>query len=391
MKNALLSLTIILAFFYQVAAQDITVTGKVTSPDDEFGLPGVTINIKGSSEGAVSDLNGIYALSGVAHTDTLVFRYIGYEPQEILVGEQREINVEMQPTAEMLDEVIVTALGVKRQKRDIGYSTQKIDADLIARSNAPNVINAIAGRSAGVLVTQGDGVEGGSTRITIRGNNSLMGQNQPLIVVDNVPMENISGMRNIGHGGVDDLGRGVDWGNSLSDINPLDIQDYTVLKGGAASALYGSRGANGVILITTKRGSKRKGIGVTYNYTYKIIQPYRFREMQDKYGAGGPISFTPPTFPMSGDTLLYPGVYGTDHLVINQAGDVSSTTEEFGYYGSAVSWGPEMRGEMVKWWDGNMRAYSPQADNYESAFKNGSTQTHNISASGGSEKGSMRV
>jgi iron complex outermembrane receptor protein len=171
----------------------------------------------------------------------------------------------------------------------------------------------------------------------------------------------------------------------------LDIEDYTVLKGGAASALYGSRGANGVILITTKRGRKRKGIGVTYNFTYKIIQPYRFREMQNKYGAGGPISFTPPTFPMSGDTLLYPGIYGTDFLIINQEGDVSSTTAEFGYYGSAVSWGPEMQGEIVKWWDGKMRSYSPQPDNYESIFQNGFTQTHNISAAGGGERGSMRV
>jgi len=180
--------------------------------------------------------------------------------------------------------------------------------------------------------------------------------------------------------------------NSIGDINPMDIEDYTVLKGGAASALYGSRGANGVILITTKRGRKGgKGIGVTYNFTHKMIQPYRYREVQNTYGHGGPISFTPPSFPMSGDTLLYPGIYGTDNLILNQQGETSSSAAEFGYYGSAVSWGPKMEGQQVSWWDGKMRSYSPQPDNYKSTFHNGSTQTHNISASGGGELGTMRV
>ena len=156
----------------------------------------------------------------------------------------------MQVSVNELGEVVVTALGVKRQLREIGYSTQKIDVDIVAQSNTPNVLDAIAGRSAGVNISQGDGVDGGSTRITIRGNNNLSGNNQPLIVVDNVPMENSPGLQNIG--------RGTDWGNSIGDINPLDIEDYTVLKGGAASALYGSRGANGVILLTTKRGKEKK-------------------------------------------------------------------------------------------------------------------------------------
>ncbi len=383
MKNALLCLLIFSTLFLNVNAQDITVSGKVLATDDDMGLPGVTIMKKGTSTGTTTDMNGDYVLPGLHHTDTLVFRYVGYEPMEVLVGAQRVIDVELIPAAEMLDEVVVTALGVKRQKRDIGYSTEKIDVKMIERSNAPNVISAITGRAAGVQVSQGDGVEGGSTRITIRGNNNLRSDNQPLIVVDNVPMENTPGMVNIG--------RGSDWGNPLGDINPMDIEDYTVLKGGAASALYGSRGANGVILITTKRGSKKKGIGVSYSYTYKMIQPYRFREMQNKYGAGGPVSFTPPSFPMDGDTLLYPGVYGNDHLILNQNGDVSSTTAEFGYYGDGVSWGPAMEGQMVRWWDGEMRAYSPQPDNYKNAFQNGFTQTHNISASGGGTVGTMRV
>ncbi|MBN2173387.1 MAG: SusC/RagA family TonB-linked outer membrane protein [Bacteroidales bacterium] len=383
MKKAIFTLLFSLIFIVCSFAQEKTITGKVTSIEDEMGLPGVTVMVKGKTLGTVTDIEGLYSLSGVNPQDTLVFSFIGYEKQEIPVGSKNQINVVLKVEAEELEEVVVTALGVKRQKREIGYSTEKIDADVVVRSNAPNVINAIIGRSAGVQVSQNDGLEGGSTRITIRGNNNLSGNNQPLIVVDNVPMENTPGLT--------DIGRGVDWGNPLSDINPLDIADYSVLKGGAASALYGSRGANGVILITTKRGKKQKGIGVTYNFSHKIIQPYRFREMQNTYGHGGPISFTPPTFPMNGDTLLYPGIYGTDNLIINQEGDVSSTTAEFGYYGSAVSWGPKMEGQMVKWWDGEMRSYSPQPDNYESVFHNGYTQTHNLSASGGGEVGTMRV
>ena len=383
MKKLLLSLTILFIFVSIVTAQERTVSGRVTSTDDELGLPGVTVIIKSTTKGTTTDIDGNFTLSGVTDNDILLFSYIGFEPQELLIGKQTIINIVMHSAAKELDEVVVTALGVKRQKREIGYSTEKVDKEIIVQSNAPNVVSAITGRSAGVYVSQGDGVDGGSTRITIRGNNNLTGENQPLIVVDNVPLQNTAGLTNIG--------RGVDWGNGISDINPQDIETFNILKGGAASALYGARGANGVILITTKRGKKQPGIGVTYNYSFKTIRPYRYREMQNKYGAGGPISFTPPSFPMQDDTLLYPGVYGTDNLILNQEGEISDTQTEFGYYGSSVSWGPEMKGQMVKWWDGEMRSYSPQPDNYKSVFQNGFTQTHNIAASGGGEKGSVRV
>ncbi len=377
-------MTVIFTFFSgMVFSQGRTIRGKVTSAEDNLGIPGVSIVIKGSLKGTITDVAGNYTLPDVNPVDTLHFSYVGYETQELVAGNRSVIDVVLAVSVRELKEYVVTALGVKRQQREIGYSTERIEPEVVVRSNSPNVLNAIIGRVAGVQVSQNDGVEGGSTRITIRGNNTLSGRNQPLIVVDNVPMENIPGLENIG--------RGVDWGNSISDINPLDIETYTVLKGGAASALYGSKGANGVILITTKKGRKQEGIGLSYSYSYKWVHPYRFREVQDTYGAGGPISFTPPTFPMNGDTLLYPGIYGTDNLIINQEGDVRSTTEEFGYYGSSVSWGPKMEGQMVKWWDGKMRAYSPQPDNYQSVFQDGYTQTHNIAASGGNDKGSIRV
>jgi iron complex outermembrane receptor protein len=248
-------------------------------------------------------------------------------------------------------------------------------------------VNAISGRAPGVQISQADGAEGGTTRIIIRGNNNISVDNQPLFVIDGVPMENVPGLT--------DVGRGVDWGSAINDLNTYDMESMTVLYGGKASALYGSRGANGVIYLTTKRGFRQKGIGVNYNFEYKITTPYRFREVQDVYGAGGPISFTPPVFPsdtMNGDTVLgYPGIYETQNLIIDTSGATSTSIGEFGYYGGGVSWGPKMEGQMVKWWDGVMRSYSPYPDYQQMPYHDGYTITHNISASGGSEKGTMRV
>ncbi|NTV84193.1 MAG: TonB-dependent receptor plug domain-containing protein, partial [Bacteroidales bacterium] len=284
MRAKIILIIVLTALSNFAFSQSKTIKGKVTSAEDNLAVPGATVLIKGTSRGTTTDISGNYSLPDVLPGDTLRFSFIGFEQDEIHVGERTVIDIVLKVSAKYLEEVVVTALGVKRQQREIGYSTERIESEMVVRSNSPNILNAIIGRVAGVQVSQGDGVEGGSTRITIRGNNTLDGKNQPLIVVDNVPLENIPGL--------DNIGRGVDWGNSISDINPLDIETYTVLKGGAASALYGSKGANGVILITTKRGKKQEGLGVSYSYSYKLIHPYRFREMQNTYGHGGPISFT---------------------------------------------------------------------------------------------------
>ncbi len=386
LKKLTILLIVLTCFFHSVYAQEITVSGKVVSADDGLGLPGVSVFIKGTTIGVVSDIDGNYILPGVEVNEVVVFRFIGFETQEVKVAEQKVINVQLNPTTTQLEETVITALGVKRQKRGIGYSTDKMEGEEISRSSAPNVVSAMTGRSAGVLVSNSDGVEGGSTRITIRGNNNISDNNQPLIVVDGVPMENIPGLESIG--------RGVDWGSAINNVNAFDIESYNILKGGPASALYGSKGANGVILITTKSGKKQKGIGISYNMSYKVIQPYRYREVQNTYGHGAPIALTAPVIPTNatGDTLTYPGEhYGNENLVINQAGETSSTAKEFGYYGSGVSWGPKMDGQMVEWWDGVMRPWSPQPDNLKIPFQNGYTQTHNIAASGGNDKGTFRV
>ncbi len=383
MKRFFLILCMAFFLFTSSNAQSLTVKGHVTADEDGLALPGVSVHVKGTTTGTVTDINGNFTLQNLNPNQTLVISFIGYEAQEFLVGNNTQFAISLIESAKLLEEVVVTALGISRQKREIGYSTEKIEATVVTDSKASNVLNAISGRAAGVQISQPDGVEGGSTRIVIRGNNNIGSDNQPLIVVDNIPLENTPGLTNIG--------RGVDWGSAINDLNAYDIESMTLMKGGAASALYGSRGANGVLFITTKRGTKQKGIGITYNTDFKITTPYLFRDVQNTYGHGGPISFTPPSFPMSGDTLLYPGIYGNENLIINQQGETSSTSAEFGYYGSAVSWGPKMEGQMVKWWDGEIRSYAPQPDNLKIPFHNGFTTTHNISATGGGDKGTMRV
>lgn len=383
MKRFFFSLLIALLLLQVANAQSNLFGGHVTADSDGLPLPGVTLRIKGTNTGTVTDIDGRFSFQNLRPDQILVVSYIGFETQEITVGTSKNFTIRLVESARQLEEVVVTALGITRQKREIGYSTEKIEATVVTDSKASNVLNAITGRAAGVQISQPDGVEGGSTRIVIRGNNNIGSDNQPLIVVDNIPLENTPGLTNIG--------RGVDWGSAINDLNAYDIESMTLMKGGAASALYGSRGANGVLYITTKRGSRQKGIGISYNADFKITTPYLYRDVQNVYGHGGPISFTPPTFPMSGDTLLYPGIYGNENLIINQQGETSSTSAEFGYYGSAVSWGPKMEGQQVKWWDGKMRSWSPQPNNLSLPFHNGYTTTHNVSATGGGDKGTMRV
>lgn len=375
----LLSLLLLLAFNIGYA-QTKSISGKVKSSEDNTEIPGVTVKVLGDNKGTVTDMNGQYQLT-VKKGAKLEFSFIGMATQQRQVGDKQQIDVVMSPAVSQLDEVVVTALGVKRQKREVGYTIESVPAKELQLSNAGNLANALSGRSAGVQVINANGVDGGTTRFVIRGVRNLndRNHNQPLIVVDGIPMENEPGLT--------DVGRGVDWGSALNNINTYDIERVDILKGPAASALYGSRGANGVVMITTKRGSRQSGLGVNYNFSYKMVEPYRFRKVQNLYGAGGPLSFNAPTLELNETgELMYPKDIYSD---FGPLGEHTSTT--FGYYGSAVSWGPKMDGQMVRWWDGEMRPWSPQPSNLEMYFKHGATTTHNVSFNGGGEMGSMRV
>ena len=384
-KLLLFSFLVLLLSPFGSWAQNLTVTGKVISSDDGYGLPGVTVRVKGGDEGTITDIDGNYVLQ-VDSNGTLVFSFVGFHTQEVPVKGRSKINITLEQDMQMLDDVVVTALGIKRQKRELGYATEEIDGNLIAKSGSGSLISALSGRSAGVQIINPTGVDGGSSRITIRGNNSIFGDNQPLIVVDGVPMTN--------EGGITEWSGGRDWGTALNNINQEDIENIDILKGPTAAALYGSRGGNGVLLITTKKGSKQRGLGISYSTSYKVTQPYQYRSVQNKYGAGGPITFHTPTltpiegmFDENGNQVYeYPGIYSVDD---GPAGEPTNTT--FGYYGGAQSWGPEMNGESVLWWDGVVRDYSPQPDNISMLYRNGHTFNNNISLQNAGEFGSIRV
>ncbi len=356
------------------------INGTITDAKTDEPMVGVSVFVKDSpGEGTISEVDGSYQLTVRGAGTVLIFSFVGYEILEAPVGEGPVLDVALQENAQQLNEVVVTALGIKRQKRELGYSTESFGGEEVLLSNTPNVVSALSGKSAGVQVTSPNGVDGGTTRIVIRGNNNLDANNQPLVVVDGVPLENDPGLT--------DIGRGVDWGSAINNINPNDIESINILKGPTASALYGSRGGNGVVLITTKRGGKQQGIGINYNVTHKIIQPYYYRDVQNVYGAGGPISLLEPTLPTNAEGVyVYPA-----ETHANDGPYGKPTTELFGYYSTGVSWGPKMEGQQVLWWDGEMRPYDPQPDNLKLYFSNGNSTTHNLSFSGGGKMGTMRV
>lgn len=283
-KLLLLGLTAVLMLASsELWAQDRVISGRVTDAEDGTGLPGVNVVLQGSTTGTVTDSDGRYSLSVPSQAGTLVFTFVGMATQEIPIGGRTEINVTMSPDVAQLSEVVVTALNIPREKASLGYSTQQIDGSSVTTVKEQNFINSLSGKVAGVQIRQNN-TFGGSTNIVIRGNKSITGNNQPLFVVDGVPIDNSTG-----NTAQQRAGRfGFDYGNAASDINPEDIESINILKGAAASALYGSRAANGVVMITTKKGTKRRGIGISLSTGVEVgsINKETFVKYQDKYGSG---------------------------------------------------------------------------------------------------------
>ncbi|WP_111670288.1 SusC/RagA family TonB-linked outer membrane protein [Algoriphagus litoralis] len=272
-----LSLLVTLLTCSQLYAQ-ITVTGKVTSQEDGLPLPGVSILLEGSSVGTVTDINGMYSISVPNSESTLVFSFIGFESKSIVVGNTTTHNVTMGQSLSQLDEVIVTAFGISQEKKSLGYAAQSIDAEAITKSRQPNLVNSLQGQVAGVQVTNSGGAPGQSARIIIRGINSLdpSADNQPLFVVDGVPVDNST---------VESSGTPRGMSNRIADINPNDIESMSILKGAAATALYGVRAANGAVIITTKKG-KDGQIRVDFNSSLGFDKLVKKPRLQDQYGQG---------------------------------------------------------------------------------------------------------
>jgi TonB-linked SusC/RagA family outer membrane protein len=352
-------LAVFLLLSMESLAQDKTLKGRITSRSDGAGLPGANVLIKGTDRGSTTNANGEFTLSSPANA-VLVVSYIGYKPMEMAVGSKSFIELTLEEDASNLNEVVVTALGITREKKALGYAVQEVKGSQLTQARTTNFVNSLSGKIAGVQVTGSNGAPGSSSRILIRGASSIGSNNQPLFVVDGVPIDN----SNFGSG------TGVDYGNASSSINPDDIDNISVLKGPSAAALYGSRGANGVILITTKSGRGTKGIGVSVNSNTAFDNAFRQPDWQNEYGQGNKGQFS---------------------FVDGTGKGVNDGVDE--------SWGPKMDGRLIPQFDSPIAAdgtrtptpWVPHPNNVNQFFQTGRTLTNNISVTGGNEKGDFRM
>jgi len=359
-KNLFLVLVLSIAFIGSVIAQERTITGTVTSAEDGTTLPGVNVVVQGTNIGTVTNMDGKYSINVPADAEALEFSFVGMMNKTVPIGSSSVIDVALESGFEAMDEVVVTALGISREKKALGYAITEVGGEELATVKETNVINSLAGRVAGVVLTQSPSGPGGGTRVVIRGNNSITGNNQPLYVVDGIPMDNS------GFGSADGTGksnyRRDDYGTGVSDLNPDDIESMTVLKGPNAAALYGARAANGVILITTKKGRSTKGMGVTFTHSSTFETPLLLPEYQNQYGQG-----------TSG--YYYDG---------------SPSFELTDLLNSGGSWGGKFDGQDYLYWTGETKAYKAQPDNVKDFFRTGSNMVNTIAFDGGTANSSLR-
>ena len=283
-KTVLLILLLMAAV--SVFGQKTTITGKVYDADGTSPLIGVTVQQKGQKSGAVTDLDGNFTITVNGANPVLTFNYLGYSPTTITVGKKTHISVTLSPEAKNLNEVVVTALGIKREEKSLGYSVTKLDNSELTKGISANWLDQMNGKVAGLSLQSAGTGPLGTTRVTLRGDHSLnYSNNSALFVVDGVPIQ--SGTVATGSGSTySNTDAPVDFGNGAADINPDDIESVTVLKGAAATALYGSEGGNGAIVITTKGGKKAAKWGVTLNSSVVFDVASYWPDFQKEYGSG---------------------------------------------------------------------------------------------------------
>ena len=354
LKKYLFTLIVLLAGTSFLAAQTIQLTGTVTSSEDGAPLPGVSVLIEGTTSGTITNVEGDYTLSAPSGS-VIIFSFIGMQTHKLTATSTATYNVVLEPETTGLNEVVVTALGISRDKKSLGYAVTEVGSDEVSTVKETNPINSLSGRVAGVTITQGSFGPGSSSRVTIRGNNSLTGNNQPLYVVDGVPMDN-SGFGSASNNDVGEYSK-TDYGSGVADINPDDVASISVLKGPNAAALYGSRAANGVIMITTKKGSATKGVGVSISSNTTFETPMLLPDYQNQYGQG-------------------------------TQGYIPSTVVDL--KGTGGSWGPLMDGSSQLYYTGENRPYSPQPDNVKDFFDTGSTTINTVALTAGSEDLNLR-
>ena len=347
-----------------VFAQERTITGIV---QDNTGNPlaNVSYLIKGTTTGGVTDEKGSFSVKS-SNNSILVFSSVGYTTQEISVGTQNNLLVELSPTANNLNEVVITALGIKREKKSLGYAITTLKGDeLVKAGNTVNPLTALYGQAAGVGISVGSAGPTGSVNINIRGSAGLQTdtKTRPLIVVDGVPIYDEN--TDMAARGYDPL-NSFDYGSGINDINGEDIESIEILKGAKASVLYGSRAGNGVVMITTKKGSKTRGLGINFSYQNSVETPVSFIDWQNEYGSG---------------STIYDTIWGTDKngnrvRVLNNA---------------RLQFGPKFDNSPIMNYDSTMTTYKAYPDNWINLFKPTNTDIYNVAMAGANDKGSMRL
>lgn len=331
MKKRLLGFLVLFLVAGVAAMAQQTVSGTVTSSVDGSPLPGVSVLVKGTTTGTSTDAEGKFTLTVPDNTSVLVLSFIGFTSQEVTVGNQTNLSIQMKEDATELGEVVVTALGIEREKKSLTYSVQDVKTEELSKARELNVINSLTGKVAGISINRAGTGVGAPTRVLLRGNRSINGNSQPLYIVDGVPLR-----------------------GDISDINPDDVESITVLKGGNASALYGARGQNGVIMVNTKKGKDTgRGFNIDLNTTYMFDNPIFLTNYQNVYGQGSN------------------GVYSPN---------------------SETAWGPKMEGQTVAHWSPDPNrpvseySFLPQPDNVRDFFQTGQNFATTLAITTGNEK-----
>ncbi|HLS95487.1 MAG TPA: SusC/RagA family TonB-linked outer membrane protein [Sphingobacterium sp.] len=364
-------LTLLMLFSITTLFAQQAVTGKVT--DANGPLPGVTVGVPGTSKGTQTDAEGNYSIQ-VDQGEKIRFSMVGYLSQELTASGSR-LDVVLKEDAGALDEVVVTAMGIKRETKALGYAVSNIKAEEITKAGNTNFGSALYGKASGVKITTAPGGASSAVNVQIRGINSLNYQRQPLYVVDGVIIRND---QQYGASGANNNNYWDDQrirGNGMLDINPADIESLSILKGSAASALYGSDAASGVIVITTKKGSKSRGLGIDFNYNGSLERAAFLPRFQNIYGPG----YDAATNVANG---------ATEEGWILDANSPSGRRPYFRAYGN---FGPKFTGEEVRWWDGSIRTYEARENNYRDVFDLGYNSNINFAISNQTDQVNYRL
>lgn len=357
-----------------VIAQEVKISGNVTSSEDGAPLPGVSVVQQGTTNGTVTDLDGNYVVT-VSQGSVVVFSFIGMETHEINADESKTYNLKMTPETTGLDEVVVTALGIKRQTKKIGYAFTEVKGEEIASANTVGTVQALQGKSAGVSIGASDGGLFGNSKIQIRGVSVLNSDNnQPIFVVDGVILDNDVSMAH-----ADWAGSSNDFGNQLKNLNPDDYESVSVLKGAAATALYGSRGINGAVVIKTKDGQGKKGLGVKVSQSVGIDHVFGQPDFQYVYAPGAM-----PGYIDYGNKDAQGNYYRFDRNQIYTNSEGVPTKQDFGW--EWMGFGPKFDGRDIIDYDGSMTSYSPIKDHMLKAYETGFNSNTSVAISGGNDK-----